>query len=406
MAIIVHSPHDGQPVKVRDQDLERAIRDSEGRIFYAVKRSDGSGYYGALTRKGSDKDEQRYLDLIEKMETARQVGKIRSEAQVHDATGKDKSPGAMRWIVLLILAGIIAAMSWYFFKSYNSNGPLPNAPQDTPDENEVPADENTSAEHLFKNDAVEIQQVNYEQGLTAEGYISTSSGLRYKILKTGTGDTAIAGRYVLINYVGSTFDGKEFDRSAPGKPVGFIVWSGEVPRGWDEGLVGMRVGEKRRLILSPELVCGPYPGIVVVPDGTLKFDIELVGILPGVRLTTESLGEGEIAKPGDTVLVNYRAYVGREQETYDDTYQRGEPTELRIGTGEVIAGWDLGVAGMQEGEKRLIEIPPYLAYGSRGAAGGVIPPGASLRYEVELVGVKTSTARKVAISREYRAETP
>ena len=120
MAIIVHSPHDGQPVKVRDQDLQRAIRDGEGRIFYAVKRTDEQGYYGALTRKGSDKDEQRYIELLKKMETAREVGKIRSAEQIHDATGKAKGPGMLRWVLLLIVAVLIAAVAWYVSQPDNS----------------------------------------------------------------------------------------------------------------------------------------------------------------------------------------------------------------------------------------------------------------------------------------------
>ena len=136
-----------------------------------------------------------------------------------------------------------------------------------------------------------------------------------------------------------------------------------------------------------------------MPDGTLCFDIELVGILPGVRLTTQVAGDGAIARPGDSVQVQYKAYVGRESSAYDSTYDRGGPEELRIGTGEVIPGWELGVVGMTEGETRLIEIPPYLAYGQRGAA-AIIPPGASLRYQVELVTVKSSTARRIEVLRD------
>jgi FKBP-type peptidyl-prolyl cis-trans isomerase len=382
MAIIVHSPHDGQPVKVRDQDLERAIRDSEGRIFYAVKRSDGQGYYGALTRKGSDKDEQRHLEMLEKMKTARDIGKVRSDAQVHDATGKKAGPGVLAWVLLLIVAILIAAITWHFVKPDNANVLPTPAPQ-------PPAEAPGAGATL---DALIDHEI--ELALDAQGYVGTSSGLRYKILEPGVGEPAVAGRYVQVQYVASTLKGELFDQTDPDRPAGFVMWSGRVPRGWDEGVSGMRVGEKRRLILTPEMMCGPYPGDVVLPDGVLVFDMELMGVLPGVRYTKVAEGDGAIAGPGDVVRVHYLAYLGRDRACYDSTYDRGEPVELRIGTGEVIQGWELGVAGMVEGEKRAIEIPPYLGYGPRGAA-GVIPPGASLRYTVELVRV-VGPANRVA----------
>lgn len=374
MAIIVNSPHDGNPVKVRDQDLERALRDGEGRIFYAVKRSDGRGYYGALTRKGSDKDEKRYLDMIEKVKTARDTGKVRSDAQVHDATGKRSGPGVLAWVILLIVALLIAAATWHFVKPDNAGTvpvPAPRPPADAP----------TGDATLDDLVGREI-----ERAMNAQGYIATASGLRYTILRPGDGEPAVAGRYVQIHYTAWTSTGQGFDASDSGKPVGFILWAGRVPQGWEEGVSGMRVGEKRRLILAPELMCGPYPGDVVVPDGVLRFDIELVGVLPSVRYTRETPGDGAIAGPGDTVRVHFKAYLNRDQVCYDSTYDRREPAEFRVGTGEVIPGWDLGVLGMTEGEKRTIEIPSYLGYGPRGAA-GIIPPGASLRYTVELVRV-------------------
>ncbi len=380
MAIIVNSPHDGHPVKVRDQDLQRALRDGEGRIFYAVKRGDGQGYYGALTRKGSDKDEQRYLEMIEKMKTARDTGKVRSDAQIHDATGKQAGPGVLAWVILLIVALLIAAVTWHFVKPDNLGASPAPAPQ-------PPADVPTSDATL---DVLVDREI--ELAMNARGYIATASGLRYTILQSGDGEPAVAGRYVQIHYTAWTTTGQQFDASGSGKPVGFILWSGRVPQGWEEGVAGMRVGEKRRLILTPGLMCGPYPGDVVVPDGVLRFDIELVGVLPSVRYTSEAPGSGAIAGPGDTVRVHFRAYLNRDRACYDSTYDRGEPAEFRVGTGEVIPGWDLGVLGMTEGEKRTIEIPSYLGYGPRGAA-GIIPPGASLRYTVELVSVNGPVQR-------------
>ncbi len=393
MAMIVHSPHDGQAVKVRDQDLERAIRDSEGRIFYAVKRSDGQGYYGSFTRKGSDKDEQRCLDMIDKTQRAHDSGAERSAQQIHDATGKPSGPGIMRWVWLLVLAAVIAMVTWYLVRPDNQGEGVGGVPGDQ----HVPAGPGSGLDggdvsSLLDGGVGVVEGFGVGVGVADRNYIGTASGLRYAILRPGTGEAAVAGRYVQVNFVVSTLSGELIDRSDPGGPVGYVLWSGRVLRGLDEGVAGMRVGEKRRLFLPPELLYGRYPGSVTLPDTALLFDIELVGVLPGIRFTTDTLGHGSIARPGDTVQVHYRAFIGRTTTAYDSSYDRGEPIEFRIGAGEVIQGWELGVIGMSEGETRTIEIPPYLGYGERGAA-GVIPPGAELRYIIELVKVTGPASR-------------
>ncbi len=412
MAMIVHSPHDGQAVKVRDQDLQRAIRDGEGRIFYAVRRSDGQGYYGSFTRKGSDKDEQRYLDMLEKTQHARGVGAERSAQQIHDATGQSSRPGVMRWVLLLIVAAIIASVTWYLVRPDNQTGGTGHLPADQPTPGAsgsagtgtgMGVDINTLTGTGTVGDAVVVggrgdPQIFVEA--SGQHYIGTASGLRYTILRPGTGDTAVAGRYVLVQFTASSLSGQQIDRSVPERPVGFVLWSGGAPRGWDEGVAGMRVGEKRRVILSPELLFGRYPGSVELPETTLQFDFELVGVLPGVRVTTDTPGHGSIARPGDTVQVHYKAYIDRSSMAYDSSYDRGEPVEFRIGAGEVIQGWELGVIGMIEGETRTIEIPPYLGYGEHGAA-GVIPPGASLRYYIELLKVTGPASRYADISFDH-----
>jgi len=104
----------------------------------------------------------------------------------------------------------------------------------------------------------------------------------------------------------------------------------------------------------------------------------------GLRITDLVVGEGPEAVPGQGVVVNYRGTLtdGRE---FDSSYGRG-PFRFPLGAGRVIRGWDEGVAGMKVGGKRKLVIPPDLGYGSRGA-GGVIPPDATLIFEVELLEV-------------------
>jgi FKBP-type peptidyl-prolyl cis-trans isomerase len=104
----------------------------------------------------------------------------------------------------------------------------------------------------------------------------------------------------------------------------------------------------------------------------------------GLRITDLVIGDGPEATAGESVSVNYRGTLESGKE-FDSSYGRG-PFSFPLGAGRVIKGWDEGVAGMQVGGKRKLVIPPDLAYGERGA-GGVIPPNATLIFEVELLKI-------------------
>lgn len=106
----------------------------------------------------------------------------------------------------------------------------------------------------------------------------------------------------------------------------------------------------------------------------------------GLKIEDIKVGTGEEAVGGKKVTVNYSGTL-TDGTKFDSSYDRNQPFSFNLGAGEVIEGWDLGVAGMKVGGKRKLTIPSDLGYGSAGA-GGVIPPNATLIFEVDLLGVE------------------
>jgi peptidylprolyl isomerase len=109
-----------------------------------------------------------------------------------------------------------------------------------------------------------------------------------------------------------------------------------------------------------------------------------------LQITDTKVGEGPSPKPGQVCIMHYTGWLyvnGEKGNKFDSSVDRNEPFEFPIGKRRVIAGWDEGVATMKVGGKRTLIIPPELGYGMRGA-GGVIPPNATLIFDVELLGLR------------------
>ena len=113
------------------------------------------------------------------------------------------------------------------------------------------------------------------------------------------------------------------------------------------------------------------------PEGDIPFDLGIEDIV---------VGEGDEATAGKRVTVHYVGVAFRSGEEFDASWNRGAPFRFPLGAGRVIGGWDQGVAGMRVGGRRKLVIPPHLGYGDRGA-GGVIKPGETLVFVVDLLGV-------------------
>lgn len=125
-----------------------------------------------------------------------------------------------------------------------------------------------------------------------------------------------------------------------------------------------------------------------------KAPVESIAIAPGLSARVLKAGNGQVAAAGDNVEVHYTGWLYDPEaaenrgDKFDSSVDRGQRFQFPLGAGRVIKGWDQGVAGMQIGEVRELTIAPEMGYGDRGA-GNVIPPGATLVFEVELFGLQS-----------------
>lgn len=115
--------------------------------------------------------------------------------------------------------------------------------------------------------------------MSAGNTVTTASGLQYEDTTVGTGDEAVAGKNVVVHYTGKLTDGTQFDSSVGRGPFDFDLGAGQVIRGWDEGVAGMKVGGKRTLTIPSDLGYGPRgAGGLIPPNATLIFDVELLQV--------------------------------------------------------------------------------------------------------------------------------
>jgi FK506-binding protein 1 len=242
---------------------------------------------------------------------------------------------------------------------------------------------------------------------------------------------------VSVEYTGTLASGEEFDSSAGREPLKFKAGQGLMIAGFDNGVLGMSVNEKKTLTLPPSEAYGEInpdatakipreqlPPELEVEVGlrlqaqngqtavitefddkeitldtnhrlageTLTFNIEVVGLtkvsdLPQLRLETITEGDGKtFPKQGDRLKMHYVGTLADGGTKFDSSRDRNSPFEFQIGVGQVIRGWDEGVIQMSVGQRANLFIPSEMGYGAQGA-GGAIPPNADLIFDVELLEI-------------------
>ena len=259
----------------------------------------------------------------------------------------------------------------------------------------------SGADKMKNKKGVTKMSSNSEQ---ENNFYTTDSGLKYEIITLGKGDKPSATDKVEVHYHGTLTDGTVFDSSVDrGQTITFGL--NQVIKGWTEGLQLMPVGSKFKFIIPPELGYGNRDMGTIPPNSTLVFEVELFDIqkpfvdadfsLPAEEITTESglrylehiPGQGdEKTKAGNMVIVHYSGFLA-DGTKFDSSHDRARPFNFTLGENRVIKGWEEGLLNMKKGAKRTLIIPPELGYGERGA-GGVIPPNATLVFEVELIDFK------------------
>jgi peptidylprolyl isomerase len=236
-------------------------------------------------------------------------------------------------------------------------------------------------------------------------YTTSETGLQYYDILTGDGleildNYSVTAQYTL--WVKNESDYAYVGMSESDAPITFTVGGGEVFPGWDEGMLGMKVGGKRLMVLTPELGLGEQAYSDIPANSTLVLEVTVVEASEPLTatvvdekdyITTASglkyydlvEGTGEAAAAGQTMVVNYTGWL-EDGTQFDSSIDSGQTFSFVLGAGNVIAGWDEGIAGMKVGGKRQLVVPAELGY--KDQANGIIPANSVLIFEVELLEIQ------------------
>jgi peptidylprolyl isomerase len=257
----------------------------------------------------------------------------------------------------------------------------------------------------------------------------TPTGYSATVLTPGKGATVAKGDLLVAHYLGETWrDGKVFDESYKrGQPAQFPIGVGRVIPGWDEKLVGQKIGSRVLLVLPPDKGYGAQgnPQAGIKGTDTLVFVVDIVGAfgatasadgtpvtavagLPVVTATAGTKptitipkgvaapkglvvqpllqGSGAAVKKGQTLVAQYVGVNYRTGKQFDASWDNGQPAQFPIGVGQVIPGWDTGLVGAKIGSRVLLVIPPADGYGASGNPQAGIKGTDTLVFVVDVLG--------------------
>jgi FKBP-type peptidyl-prolyl cis-trans isomerase len=184
-------------------------------------------------------------------------------------------------ILIVIILVVIAVLVQFVVKSPSPDKELPigEVPTEIIPQDPVDSSQSTSTDTINPNQQQATQSMTPPAGSEQVQMTTTASGLQYGIITQGTGQEVKSGDTVTVHYTGTLVDGREFDSSVSrGQPAQFPIGVGQLIRGWDEGIPGMKVGEKRILVVPGSLAYGsnPPPGSIIGKDETLVFQVEVL----------------------------------------------------------------------------------------------------------------------------------
>ncbi|MCS6832911.1 MAG: FKBP-type peptidyl-prolyl cis-trans isomerase, partial [Flammeovirgaceae bacterium] len=283
-------------------------------------------------------------------------------------------------------------------------------------------EEMKAAQAAKDKNQLDLETKNIENHLKQLGLIGTrtASGLYYVIQKNGEGKQPKPGDFVTVHYKGMFLDNQVFDESiTQNDPFVFQLGQKEVIMGWDEGIALLKEGSKALLLIPSALAYGDRgAGGIIAPNTTLKFEVELLKVQSAQEREAERLaqeqkrmqeedgiiqnylkknnlkasktpsglyyaltkqGTGLQPSTGNRVSVHYKGTL-LDGTVFDESYKRNEPLEFVLGRGQVIRGWDEGIALLKEGGKAVLIVPSRLAYGDK-KIGQHIQPNSVLRFD-------------------------
>ncbi|NLA35656.1 MAG: FKBP-type peptidyl-prolyl cis-trans isomerase [Actinobacteria bacterium] len=218
-------------------------------------------------------------------------------------------------------------------------------------------------------------------------------------LEEGDGDGVESGDYAVVDYIGALFDdGKVFDASYGKKPFVVQVGAGQVIPGWDAGLLGMKVGGQRQLVIPADQAYGSQARGPIPADAPLIFIVELRAVLQpptdiapveggaptAVTVNDEIAGDGNEAVEGSSVQFHYVVADGSTGAELSSSWQQGSLVTLAIGGGQAAEGWDDALLGVKPGTRRRVETPSALLFNP---AQGQTLPAESIVVVIDVVAV-------------------